>query len=170
MQRSERPNTSTKPNHETVERCKILAKKGYLSARNITSGIAVLLYSREFQLGVLLNMPVGDDSALPDSDEHIFAQSAMAMILTEFQTLGVRKQDLVTYAIGGSCVAGDTGGAQSLVKRTLWSHGLKLSASDLGGEQIRSIWMDVETGRTIIRSERMQSHVAQDGSHLCAAS
>lgn len=170
MQRRERPNTVKNIQNEPVERCKILAKKGFLSARNITNGVALLLYSREFQLGVLLNLPLSDDASVVESDEYVFAQSAMALILTEFQTLGVRKKQLVSYAVGGSCAEGATENTKVLVQRTLWRHGLTLSASDLGGQQTRSIWMDVETGRTIIRSERMPVQVAQNDSKCYAAS
>lgn len=136
-------------------RCQILAKQGFLSLKNVTSGLALLVYSSEFHLGVLFQLPPADTDQPSDvmSEDRSFAKSAMAMILTEFEALGVRKRDLVTYAIGGSAADGIPETSVSMVRRTVASHGLTLTSSDLGGSQRRSIWMDVATGRTIIRSE-----------------
>ena len=150
MQDTRRSNTQATPRSRPP--CQILAKKGFITARNITSGVAILVYSREFQLGVLFHLPT-DDAESPSSEDQAFAKSAMSMILSEFQTLGVRSGDLLTYAIGGSAIDGKNEASAVDVRRTLWSHGLSLSAADLGGHQVRSIWMDVESGRTIIRSQ-----------------
>ena len=38
------------------KKCQILVKKGFLSARDLTSDLALLVYSQEFQLGVLLHL------------------------------------------------------------------------------------------------------------------
>lgn len=130
--------------------CQILAKKGYLTARGLTSGVALLVYSAEFQLGVLFHLPPFD---IVQAEDQSYAKSAMAMILAEFQTLGVSHRDLLTYAIGGSAIDGKPEVTTLMVRRALWNHGLSLTSGDLGGTQSRSIWMDVETGRTIIRSE-----------------
>ncbi len=170
MQGCERPNQTNQTEPDHAGRCKILAKKGFLSARNLTTGIALLLYSREFQLGVLFHLPLGSESPVLDSDDQVFAHSAMAMILREFQALGVRKQDLITYAVGGSSRDGESAAIKTMVRRTLWNHELTLCASDLGGQQMRSIWLDVENGRTIVRSERIQLAVSQSTSQFCAAS
>jgi chemotaxis receptor (MCP) glutamine deamidase CheD len=140
------------------EKCKILAKKGFLVARNTTSGLVMLIYSKEFQLGVLLHLPL-PGSTVVDSAAQIFAKSAIAMILAEFETLGVRRRDLLTYVIGGSATDTLPEVSKLTVQRALWSHGLSLSACDLGGSQLRSIWMDVESGRTIVRSEPMANSI-----------
>jgi|GEM_PF-4174829 len=154
------------------ERCKILAKKGFLTLKNVTSGLAVLVYSQQFQLGVLFQLPAsyGDPSAEFVSEDHLFAKSAMAMILAEFQSLGVRKQDLLTYAIGGSAVDEAAEASAEQVRTNLWSHGLTLTASDLGGHQVRSIWMDIENGRTIIRSEPIAAAAKTQSEPLAVAS
>lgn len=156
----------------TNEKSQILAKKGFLTARNLTSSIALLVYSEEFQLGVLLHLP---SLALPGKpgDTHegdAFSKPALSMILAEFEALGVAKTDLLTYAIGGSAMDGTPETASTLVRRMLWSHGLVLSACDLGGNQIRSIWMDVENGRTIIRSHPIPKSSAQGVDPLSVAS
>jgi len=136
-------------------RCKVLAKKGFLTLKNVTSSLAVLLYSSDFQLGALFHLPAPQAGLL--SEELSFANSAMTMILTEFQSLGVRKEDVVTYAIGGSATEDTQAVSAAMVRDTLSTHGLTLTASDLGGRQTRSIWMDVETGRTIIRSVLLEA-------------
>ena len=146
--------------HEN-SRCQIMIKKGFLTAKNITSDVVLLLYSLEFQLGVLLPLPLfsNDQASETSGEERAYMQSAMAMILNEFRTLGVKKRELLVYAVGGA-EAGETVATSDLaVKSALWAHSLALSASDLGGNQARSVWMDVETGRIIIRSERILKQV-----------
>jgi chemotaxis receptor (MCP) glutamine deamidase CheD len=151
------------------EKCQILAKKGFLVARNMTGGLVLLVYSKEFQLGVLLQLPLpasqgGPGSPDADSQGRAFAKSAIAMILAEFESLGVVRKELMTYVIGGSATD-DLPEVQKLaVQRTLWGYGLSLSACDLGGEQVRSVWMDVASGRTIIRSHSMTASLMTDGS------
>lgn len=163
---------ASQPAPNAKEKCQILVKKGFLTARNLTSGVALLVYSQEFQLGVLLHLP---SLALPGkpsdtNDGDAFSKPALAMILAEFETLGVAKADLLTYAIGGSAINGLPETSSTVVRRMLWSHGLVLSASDLGGNQIRSIWMDVENGRTIIRSQPIPNSAAQSEDPLRVAS
>jgi chemotaxis receptor (MCP) glutamine deamidase CheD len=145
------------------EKCQILAKKGFLVAKNITSGLILLVYSAEFRLGVLLHLPLnsGSVSSGVDTQDQTFAKSAMALILSEFETLGVSRNHLLTYVIGGSATDVLPEVSKLTVQRTLWSYGLPLSASDLGGQLLRSIWMDVENGRTIVRSEPLPgSHIS----------
>jgi len=153
------------------EKCQILAKKGFLVAKNITSGLVLLVYSAEFQLGVLLHLPVGvPASSSADSQDQTFTKSAMALILSEFETLGVSRNHLLTYVIGGSATDALPENSKLAVQRTLWSYGLPLSASDLGGKLIRSVWMDVENGRTIVRSEPIPGSDLSIHSPLKAAS
>ncbi len=168
---SELPGTAFMPGGCQREKCQILAKKGFLVARNVTSGLVLLLYSAEFQLGVLLHVPVssGHAPAGPDSPDQAFTKSAIALIRAEFETLGVSRNDLLTYVIGGS--GGDAPEVSKLaVQRTLWGYGLPLSAWDLGGKLVRSIWMDVENGRTIVRSEPIARSEMSLQSPLQAAS
>jgi chemotaxis receptor (MCP) glutamine deamidase CheD len=168
-------NTGRPPIEEASEKspksgppCQILAKKGFLTARNLTSGVALLVYSRDFQLGVLLHLAGFDEG--PRIDDQTFTKSAMAMILNEFQTLGVRRRDLLTYAVGGSAQGGKAEASPVVLRRLLWRYGLALSASDLGGRQSRSVWMDVETGRIIIRSEHLIDNTASSSAEICVAS
>jgi chemotaxis receptor (MCP) glutamine deamidase CheD len=144
------------------EKCQILAKKGFLVAKNVTSGLILLIYCAEFQLGVLLHLPVTSPaSSGPDTQHQAFTKSAMALILSEFESLGVTRNHLLTYVIGGSETGALPEVSKLTVQRILWSYGLPLSASDLGGKLMRSIWMDVENGRTIVRSETIPaSHLS----------
>jgi chemotaxis receptor (MCP) glutamine deamidase CheD len=138
------------------QKCQILAKKGFLIAKNLTSGVALLVYSKEFRLGVLLHLPSFSTPASLETEAQSFSRSAIALILSEFQALGVSGADLLTYAVGGS-ESGETSElSNATLKRTLRDQGITLSACDLGGHQSRSIWMDVENGRTIIRSQALK--------------
>jgi chemotaxis receptor (MCP) glutamine deamidase CheD len=154
------------------EKCQILAKKGFLVARNVTSRLVLLVYSNEFQLGVLIHLPSPSAAAFPgaDTQDQVFAKSAVALILSEFETLGVSRNNLLTYVIGGSQVDIIPEVSKLAVQRVLWGYGLPLSASDLGGKLVRSIWMDVETGRTIVRSEPIADVEFSQHSPLKAAS
>jgi chemotaxis receptor (MCP) glutamine deamidase CheD len=154
------------------EKCQILAKKGFLSARGITSGLVLLVYSKQFQLGVLLRLPELREqlSLTIETEEELFAKSAISMIMAEFETLGVKKERLVTYVVGGSSSAGGREVSRVSVKRALWKYGLTPSACDVGGKQVRSIWMEVESGRTIVRSERIVEDAPVMESPLSVAS
>jgi chemotaxis receptor (MCP) glutamine deamidase CheD len=154
----------------TGDKCQILVKKGFLTAKNVTSGVTLLLYSKEFQLGVLFNLPPFGATGRSEMDGDTFAKTALTMVLAEFKSLGVAKADLVTYVIGGSAAEGKPEVQAARARRALWSHGLVLSACDLGGYQRRSIWMDVQSGRTIIRSEPISKGAAQCGDSFSVAS
>jgi chemotaxis receptor (MCP) glutamine deamidase CheD len=140
------------------EKCKILATKGFLIARNLTSDVAILVHSNEFQLGAMLHL----NSPGKEESENVvagdaFAKSALAMILAEFETLGVTRTSLNTYAIGGSVADGFPGVTDSAMRSALAQYGLSPSNCDLGGTQMRSVWLDVETGRIIVRSQPIAS-------------
>jgi chemotaxis receptor (MCP) glutamine deamidase CheD len=166
------PRTAAIQSASPREKCQILAKKGFLVAKNVTSGLVLLIYSAEFQLGVLIHLPVasGPASVGADAQHQAFTKSAMALILSEFESLGVSRSRLLTYVIGGSATDAAPEISKLTVQRTLWSYGLPLSASDLGGQLLRSIWMDVENGRTIVRSEPLPSSHLSIHSPLKAAS
>jgi chemotaxis receptor (MCP) glutamine deamidase CheD len=134
--------------------------------------MVLLVYSREFQLGVLLHL--GEQSAQGsgslDGQDQAFTKTAVAMILSEFETLGVRRSELETYVIGGSRTESLPAVSKASIQRLLWNYGLSLTGCDLGGRQIRSVWMDVETGRTIIRSEPMKKGSFPGGASMSVAS
>jgi chemotaxis receptor (MCP) glutamine deamidase CheD len=154
------------------EKCQILVKKGFLTARNVTTGVALIVYSSEFQLGVLLHLPplCTPDLADLNFQGDAFAKTALTMILAEFESLGVAKSDLLIYAIGGSAADGMPAVSKAAARRALSRYGLGLSACDLGGHQMRSVWLDVQSGRTIIRSGPISMGGAQSESPLSVAS
>ena len=155
------PATASTPHESapctTPRKFKILTQAGFLVARDLTSEVVLLVYSQEFKLGVLLYLPQFSSGAVTDENlqDQTFAQSAIAMILSEFRMLGVVPEQLLTYVIGGSGAGASNATVKQGVQRSLRSYGLTLSASDLGGSQIRSIWMDVASGRTIVRTRPM---------------
>ena len=169
-----KPSSEVNPGNPAAERekCQILAKKGFLVARNTTMGMVLLVYSKEFQLGVLLHL--GDQTAqgsgILDGQNHSFTKTAVAMILSEFETLGVRRSELETYVIGGSRTEGVPAVSKASIQRLLWNYGLSLTGCDLGGRLVRSVWMDVETGRIIIRSEPMSKGSIRGGASMSVAS
>jgi chemotaxis receptor (MCP) glutamine deamidase CheD len=154
------------------QRCQILAKKGFLSARGLSSSLAIIIYSRQFQLGVLLHLsaPGGADARRLPWAEDGFAKSAMAMILAEFGTLGVSKEELVTYAVGGATTEDQPPVTEVAIKRALWHLGLVPSACDVGGFQSRSVWLDVESGRIIVRSVSTKQAILGSPEAVCAVS
>jgi len=164
------PRTAAIQSVSQREKCQILAKKGFLVAKNVTSGLILLVYSAEFQLGVLVHLPTASAASGTDTQHQAFTKSAMALILSEFETLGVSRNHLLTYVIGGSAEDALPEVSKITVQRTLWNYGLPLSASDLGGKLSRSIWMDVENGRTIVRSEPIPASPLSLHSPLQAAS
>lgn len=154
------------------QRCQILAKKGFLSARGLSAGLAIILYSRQFQLGVLLHLtpPSGAESGKTNWGSDGFAKSAMAMILAEFDTLGVSKHELLTYVIGGAATETQAAASEVCIRRSLWNLGLVPSACDVGGCQLRSVWLDVESGRIIVRSGSTEQGMLRSQESLVAAS
>ena len=154
------------------QRCQILAKKGFLSARDLSAGVAIILYSRQFQLGVLLHLSSlsGAESGKASWSSDGFAKSAMAMILAEFGTLGVAKDELVTYVVGGAATDGQPAVSEVGVRRAMWNLGLVPSACDVGGRQLRSVWLDVESGRIIVRSVSTEQEMLRSQEALGTAS
>ena len=152
-------------------RCQILTKKGFLTARNLTSGVVLLLYSEKFQLGVLLHLGAVETATTSPkvlvNDE--FSAPALSMLLSEFKSMGVRNKDLHVYVIGGS-TDGEGPAFDVQVRRALWALELVPKACDLGGKLNRSVWMDVESGRVIVRSKTIVDVALESSEPISVAS
>jgi chemotaxis receptor (MCP) glutamine deamidase CheD len=87
------------------------------------------------------------------------AEPSLLSLLSLIRERGKPDHEIFLYAAGGASLPEGTdaracGKANALaLKRVLWRERLWLSGEDLGGEFIRTIFLEPQTGRIIVRSE-----------------
>lgn len=90
-----------------------------------------------------------------------YADIAIPRLLEEMEKSGVVKSRLVVKLVGGARMlqalvfddASDMGTRNlEVVMRVLGSEGIRPAATDTGGNQGRSVWLSVDTGKVMVRT------------------
>lgn len=90
-----------------------------------------------------------------------FADIAIPLLLKEMRKSGAMKSRLVIKLVGGAQMlqalvfadAFDMGKRNlEVVMRVLGSEGIRPAAADTGGNQGRSVWLSVDTGKVMVRT------------------
>jgi chemotaxis receptor (MCP) glutamine deamidase CheD len=123
--------------------CKIALAHGSLIARSIHSDVLLVFYAPTVKLGMMLRL--GNNP-----DQITFANSALGMVLTELSALGVQRQELVVYEIGGLSPRSK---CLRCLRHLLATEKIAVRASDVGNNQVRSAWLSLDSGRLIVRGK-----------------
>ncbi len=90
-----------------------------------------------------------------------YADIAVPLLLEEMTRLGALRSRLVVKLIGGAQMIQAAGfesaldmGTRNLemTKKTLASEGIRISGTDTGGTQGRSVWLSVDSGKVMVRT------------------
>ncbi|MGP8154861.1 MAG: chemotaxis protein CheD [Smithella sp.] len=90
----------------------------------------------------------------------LYVDSGMKVLLDDFYRKGSRKNDLIIRVAGGSSSKENEEdffqiGRRNFVslRKYLWNEGLMLKAYDVGGYGARTVTMEVENGKMLIKSK-----------------
>jgi len=90
-----------------------------------------------------------------------FADTAVPMLLAEMARLGALKSRLIVKLVGGARMIQSLGfdpifemGARNLemTRKALAAEGIRIAATDTGGNLGRSLWLDVNSGKLLTKT------------------
>ncbi len=100
------------------------------------------------------------DAAKARESPFIFVDTGFPLLMEECERAGARRERLVLKAAGGACARGKEEddffqiGKRNFVvlKKILWQNGLMLKAYDVGGNQSRTLSLEIRSGSVLLKS------------------
>jgi chemotaxis protein CheD len=124
------------------------------------SCIALTVYDPVTRVGGLLHYMLpeaGPDPVKAKANPFMYADSGIPLLFRRAMELGAEKRRLVVTATGGAQMM-DQGGLFNIGKRNclemrkiLWKAGVSVKIEDVGGSVSRTVRMDLNTGRVLLR-------------------
>lgn len=128
------------------------------------SCLGVAVYDFRLKRAGLLHCMLPDsniDRAKAAANPYLYVDTGMKAVLDYFYRNGSRKSDLIIRVAGGSSSKENENedffqiGRRNFVslRKYLWNEGLMLKAYDVGGYGSRTVTLEVENGKMIIKSK-----------------
>jgi chemotaxis protein CheD len=145
-----------------------------LVARGLGSCVGVALFDPAISLGgmlhVLLPHAGEKEEAGAAANPLRYADTGLAAFFKAAFEAGAKKERLVLCAAGGAAVTGHGGedffqvGSRNVVslRKALWHAGVVLKGSDFGGNDARTLWLDIAGGRMLVRRRGVITQLAGD--------
>ena len=137
--------------------CRVASEPGVvLAAYALGSCIALAIHDRKSGVGGLLHFMLPDskiDPALGRSKPYQFADTGIPKLIEELISRGASRHRLVIHLVGGARMMGseplfEIGKRNYLAaRRILWRAGLMVDAEAVGGEQSRTVRLEIGAGR-----------------------
>ncbi len=142
------------------------------------SCIGLAVYDRNARVGGLLHFMLPDSSiaAKGEKNPFKFADTGIPRLLNEVCALGASKVHLEVWAAGAAHMLESAGGFEigkrnhQTLRRLLWKFGLLLQAEAIGGNQSRSVRLEIGTGNFWVQEsgeERKLLKPARKGGNRC---
>lgn len=129
---------------------------------SLGSCVGLTVYDPVARVGGLLHamLPVSTlDRGRAAQNPQMFTDTGVAALLTEVFACGARRQDLVATIAGASRQMDPSGlfriGERNymVVRKVLWKNGILVSGEDVGGCVSRTMYLEMSTGRTLIKTD-----------------
>lgn len=124
------------------------------------SCIGLTLYDPIHRVGGLLHFMLPDSQVgieKSKSNPWMFADTGIPLFLKEIHRLGAERSRLIVKAAGGATIFDDSGffniGEKNylMLRKVLWAHNLLIQGEDIGGQNTRTLFMELSTGRTFVK-------------------
>jgi len=165
-----------------VADCRISSDpKSVLVTYALGSCIAVIVYDPVLKIGGLLHymLPNSEiDAAKAERNPFMFADTGIPRLFQSCYREGADKRRLIVTAVGGAQVL-DTQGTFNIgknnhlaMRKILWKAGVLVHAEDVGGGSSRTVRIELETGRVLLRKgdepeRELKSNSLKKGSVEC---
>lgn len=127
------------------------------------SCLGITLYDPVTRVGGMLHvmLPVSTiDPARMADNPYIFVDSGVPRLFIESYKAGARKERLIVKAAGGACATGNEDddyfqiGKRNFImlRKLLWKNGVLLKAYDVGGNQSRTMSLEIASGNVTVRT------------------
>jgi chemotaxis protein CheD len=128
------------------------------------SCLGITVYDFRMKRGGLLHCMMPDsalDQEKAEGNPYLYVDSGMRVMLDRFYKKGSLKKDLIIRVAGGASSKMPEGedffqiGRRNFVsfRQFLWNEGLMLKAHDVGGYGSRTVTLEVETGKMLVKSK-----------------
>jgi chemotaxis receptor (MCP) glutamine deamidase CheD len=154
---------STKTLDSTVDpdECRIAGKGERLIARHVSSDIVLAIHAPTAGFAALMRFSSHDsrlDVVRATQNPWCCADTGTWLLLESAKSMGIDLNDLSVFAVGGAVLPAPAGSAsagqlnQAALRNVLKGEGLHLKGEDLGGNVLRSLWFETDSGRIIVRT------------------
>lgn len=129
---------------------------------SLGSCAALVLYDPVIRVAGLLHAMMPVSSASPDKaidTPAMFSDTGTTMLLQAMFDKGSRRSDLIAKIVGASQARRDDDVFRigernyTVMRRVLWRNGVLVAAEDVGGDRSRTAWIDVDSGRVLVKSD-----------------
>jgi len=142
------------------------------------SCIGLMVYDPVVRVGGMLHYMLPDstlDLEKAAKTPAMFADVGIPLLFRSCYELGAEKKRMTVYAAGGAQVMG-TGDLfeigkrnQLALKKILWKAGVLLRGCELGGTLSRTIRLDLNSGRILMRTGGSRDEVLHEGTGISAS-
>lgn len=128
---------------------------------SLGSCIAVALYDSNCRVGGMIHYQLPGSEMDPERakrDPFMFADTGLHMLIDKMLEMGAAKNKMNVKAAGGAAMATgpkgfDIGKRNFLaLRKVLWKYGIMMNAHDVGGNNPRNMYLDIETGTVLVKS------------------
>jgi len=156
-----------------------VSRQPYVSLVTYALGscIGLMVYDPVVRVGGMLHYMLPDstlDLEKAAKTPAMFADVGIPLLFRSCYELGAEKKRMTVYAAGGAQVMG-TGDLfeigkrnQLALKKILWKAGVLLRGSELGGTLSRTIRLDLNSGRILMRTGGSRDEVLHEGTAIAA--
>jgi chemotaxis protein CheD len=127
---------------------------------SLGSCIGVCIYDARIKLGGMLHFQLPDsklDVKKAEVRPFMFADTGLTYLLNEMKTKGAQKGNLIVKLAGGAAMQNGPANFEIgkrnfiAIRKALWKAGLMITSTDVGGEAARTLYMDIATGKIIVK-------------------
>lgn len=128
---------------------------------SLGSCIGMTAYDPQTKIGGMLHYMLPLAKISPDKAKlkpAMFGDTGILLLLKKLMALGANKNRLIVKAAGGSHLMDqhkvfNIGERNFLVlRKVLWKNNIMIKAKDIGGNKSRTVRLQIDTGRTTIKS------------------
>jgi chemotaxis protein CheD len=151
--------------------CRVSATQGdEIATYALGSCIGLAVYDPQTRVGGMLHFMLPDSSIGSEGDRnpYKFADTGVPKLIEEVSQLGASKRRLEIWAAGAASMF--QGGGFEIGKRNhqalrklLWKAGLLLQGEAIGGNQSRSVRLDIATGNFWVQESGEERKLLQPG-------
>jgi chemotaxis protein CheD len=140
-------------------------RQSMLVTYSLGSCIAVSLFDPEIKIGGMIHYQLPDSKMNEERarrDPFMFADTGLNLLINEMTKMGANKKRLSIKAAGGAAMktgpAGFDIGKRNFLslRKVLWQCGIMMHGQDLGGSNPRNMYLDIETGTVLVKSNGVE--------------
>ena len=132
---------------------------------SLGSCIGVTLYDPVARVGGMAHCMLPLSKTDPEKAKirpAMFTDTGVSALLQTALDMGAQKQRLIIKVAGAAQLMDENGtfriGERNLVvlRKVLWKNNIIIAAEDVGGTIARTVFLYMDTGKTVVRSQRME--------------